>query len=60
MSWSTISHSWCPPAWTQLSSLTTSVDVGVDFRLLTKEQYPVVTCEDRPMYTVEVYPEGTP
>lgn len=58
MSWSTLSHGPCPPGWAVLSSLTTSVDVGVDFRILAREQYPLIACEDRPMTTVEVYPEG--
>ena len=60
MSWSSITHGHCPPGWAVLSSLTTTVDVGVDFRLVAREQYPLRACEDRPMYTVEVYPEGTP
>lgn len=60
MSWSTESHWVCPPAWAQLSSVTTSVDVGVDFRPLIRSQYPMPICSDRPVAIVSVFSEGAP
>lgn len=60
MSWSTIGHNACPPAWAQLSSLTTSVDVGVDFRPMIRSQYPMRICSDQPVAIVSVFSEGSP
>jgi hypothetical protein len=33
---------------------------GVDFRLLAREQYPMLVSEDRPVLTVTVTTEGAP
>lgn len=60
MSWSTVGHDVCPPAWAQLSSLTTSVDVGVDFNARIWSQYPMPICSDRPVAIVSVFSEGSP
>lgn len=59
-SWAGVTREIVPPAWALLSSVTTSVDIGVDFRVLTREQYPLYASEDRPVFVYEVYPEGTP
>lgn len=60
MSWSTLSHGACPPAWVQLSSVTTSVDIGVDFHWLLRQQYPMRICDDRPATLVSLFAEGAP
>lgn len=60
MSWSHLTHNWCPPAWAQLSSVTTSIDVGVDFRPLIRSQYPMPICSERPVAIVSVFSEGMP
>lgn len=59
-SWTTSDVSLVPPPWAMLSSVTTSVDVGVDFGLRLREQYPMYISADRPIALYDVYPEGTP
>jgi hypothetical protein len=59
-SWTAVTRDVVPPAWALLSSVTTSVDIGVDFRVLAREQYPMYVSTDRPVLVYDVYPEGTP
>jgi hypothetical protein len=60
MSWSTVSQGVCPPGWAQLSSVTTSVDVGVDFNWRIWDVGPLRICEDRPVTITELFGEGKP
>lgn len=48
------------PAWGILSSIVSTVDDGVDFRLLARENYPIIARQDRPAVIYDVHPEGTP
>ena len=59
-SWATTDVPLVPPPWAMLSSVTTSVDVGVDFTLRFEAQYPMYLSSDRPIALYDVYPEGTP
>ena len=50
-----------PPSWGVLTSVTTTVDIGVDFRLTLREDYPAFRLSaDRPVAFYEVQPEGRP
>lgn len=58
--WTAQSTSPVPPAWGQMSSLLTTADYGVDFRLEAEEAYPMRVSADRPVAIAEVQPEGRP
>lgn len=60
MSWSSVTHGVCPPGWAQLSSVTTTVDTGVDFVPRIWSQYPMRICTDRPVTITSQFSEGAP
>jgi hypothetical protein len=60
MSWTTVGRPDCSPAWAPLSSVTTTVDSGVDFQVRIRASYPHVICDDRPVVMRAVHPEGQP
>lgn len=47
-SWSEATVATVPPAWSPLRSVTTTVDQGVDFRLVLSEEFPWHLSADRP------------
>lgn len=48
------------PAWAPLSSVVSTTDDGVDFRLLLRDNYPWRLDEDRPVSLRDLQPEGRP
>jgi len=58
--WGATSVAVSPPPWAVLSSLTTSVDVGVDFVLRVHDEIPMYVSADRPLVVRDVQPEGSP
>jgi hypothetical protein len=58
--WAAQTTTVSPPAWGQMSSLLTTVDYGVDFRLEAEVAYPMRVSADRPVAIAEVQPEGRP
>ena len=59
MSWTTVGVDGCA-RWGIVSSVTTTVDEGVDFIYRARAQYPMRACEDRPIVATTVLPEGRP
>lgn len=59
MSWTTVGVESCA-RWGIVSSVTTTVDTGVDFVYRARAQYPMVACADRPIVATPVLPEGQP
>lgn len=60
MTWSGVTEGVCPPAWGIMSSVTTSVDEGVDFNLLIRDVGFHSICSDLPVTIRELQPEGMP
>ena len=59
MSWTTVTRPGCS-RWGIASSMTTTVDHGVDFVYRVRASYPLRLCDDRPIIIRNVLSEGQP